>query len=62
MDEEMMKALQEDGEKLTAMTGEDHGPQFLHEWTCAKCFEWNIHHKLECTACGHVIPQVSEVD
>lgn len=26
MDEKMMKALEADGEKLRAMTGEDHGP------------------------------------
>lgn len=29
MDEEMMRALEADGEKLAAMTGEDHGPVFV---------------------------------
>ena len=28
-DKEMMKALEADGEKLTQLTGEDHGPAFL---------------------------------
>ena len=28
-DKEMMKALEADGEKLTQLTGEDHGPIFL---------------------------------
>lgn len=31
MDEEMMKALMADGEKLRAMTGEDHGPYFIYD-------------------------------
>lgn len=31
MDEEMMKALMSDGEKLRAMTGEDHGPLFIFD-------------------------------
>jgi len=29
--EEMLKALEEDGEKLKQLTGEDHGPYFLDE-------------------------------
>lgn len=29
MDDELMKALAADGEKLLALTGEDHGPLFL---------------------------------
>lgn len=29
MDEELMRALEADGEKLRAMTGEDHGPVFV---------------------------------
>lgn len=28
MDEEMIKALEADGEKLRQLTGEDHGPWF----------------------------------
>ncbi|MBX5131644.1 hypothetical protein HJB80_02915 [Rhizobium lentis] len=32
-DDEMMKALEEDGERLRQMTGEDHGPYFLAEET-----------------------------
>jgi hypothetical protein len=31
MDKEMMKALMADGEKLRAMTGEDHGPYFIYD-------------------------------
>lgn len=31
MDEEMMKALEADGEKLRQLTGEDHGPVFIHD-------------------------------
>lgn len=34
-DEEMMRALEADGEKLRQMTGEDHGPIWLE--TCPKC-------------------------
>lgn len=34
-DREMMKALQEDGEKLSQLTGEDHTPEFLQD--CAAC-------------------------
>lgn len=34
-DNEMMKALEEDGEKLRQLTGEDHGPSFLV--TCEAC-------------------------
>jgi hypothetical protein len=29
MDKEMIKALEADGEKLRAMTGEDHGPFYV---------------------------------
>lgn len=35
MDKEMMRALEADGEKLAALTGEDHGPYFLSE----KCIQ-----------------------
>jgi len=31
MDKEMMRALEADGEKLRALTGEDHGPHFPAE-------------------------------
>ncbi len=31
MNDEMMKALEADGEKLRQLTGEDHGPHFLPE-------------------------------
>jgi len=31
MDEEMMKALEADGEMLRSLTGEDHGPVFFDE-------------------------------
>ena len=31
MDEEMMAALEADGEKLRQLTGKDHGPVFLTE-------------------------------
>lgn len=30
-DDDMMKALEADGEKLRALTGEDHGPYFIGE-------------------------------
>ncbi|MEO1721364.1 MAG: hypothetical protein AAFR84_03045 [Pseudomonadota bacterium] len=33
MDEEMMRALEADGEKLRQLTGDDHGPVFL----CGEC-------------------------
>lgn len=35
-DREMMKALQADGEKMSALTGQDHTPEFLV--TCEECF------------------------
>lgn len=31
MDEETMKALLADGEKLQALTGENHGPWFVYD-------------------------------
>lgn len=31
MDKATMKALEQDGEKLRQLTGEDHGPYFLEE-------------------------------
>jgi hypothetical protein len=34
MDSKMQKALEEDGEKLRQLTGEDHGPAFLDEGPC----------------------------
>lgn len=34
-DREMMKALQEDAEKLGQLTGEDHTPEFLRD--CEAC-------------------------
>jgi hypothetical protein len=40
---EMMKALEEDGEKLRQLTGEDHGPVFLPDGE----LRW-----VNCEACG----------
>lgn len=34
MNEEIMKALEEDGETLRALTGKDHGPIFLAHSEC----------------------------
>lgn len=31
MDKEMMNALEADGEKMAALTGEDHGPVFVDD-------------------------------
>lgn len=47
-DKNMQKALAADGEKLRAMTGEDHGPYFLPEpdnvQFCRKCncVTWHV--------------------
>lgn len=39
MDKEMMRALEEDGEKLRQLTGKDHGPIFLQaaDPACPEC-------------------------
>ncbi len=42
-DNEMMKALEADGEYLRQMTGEDHGPVFLV--TCEACGGEGVFHK-----------------
>lgn len=42
-DNEMMKALEADGEYLRQMTGEDHGPVFL--LTCEACAGEGLFHK-----------------
>jgi DnaJ-class molecular chaperone len=34
---EMMKALEQDGDKLRQLTGEDHGPVFLAETRWVNC-------------------------
>ncbi len=44
-DDEMMRALEADGEKLRAMTGEDHGP-------------WDI--GTGCIECGADLPSPSD--
>jgi hypothetical protein len=36
-DDEMMKALEKDGEYLRQMTGEDHGPYFIYNAECVQC-------------------------
>ncbi len=36
-DDEMMKALEADGEYLRQMTGEDHGPYFFDAAGCIEC-------------------------
>lgn len=36
-DREMMAALEADGEKLRAMTDEDHGPHFVSDDECFYC-------------------------
>lgn len=46
MDERMMKALEEDGEKLRAITGKDYGPIFLDDAEC--CGLLDI---MQCGAC-----------
>ncbi len=56
-DDEMMRALESDGEKLRAMTGEDHGPH------CPEClgtgmrdsggvYPWGEHISLPCDCHG----------
>jgi len=37
LDDEMMKALEADGEYLRQMTGEDHGPYFFDVCGCIEC-------------------------
>lgn len=57
-DDEMMKALEADGEKLKALTGQDHGPHFIPEQPCEVCETcngvggWTIHGVGVCPACN----------
>jgi hypothetical protein len=52
MDEEMMKALEEDGEKMRALTGRDHGPVFLIDAECCGLLDLMM-----CGACPHRTPR-----
>lgn len=49
---EMMKALEQDGEKLRQLTGEDHGPVFLSDG-CEHVFEVDGPAPGRCTFCGY---------
>lgn len=60
-DKEMQAALEADGEKLRAMTGEDHGPYFFHahrkndcahEWGGWRDFDDGNGGELVCKKCG----------
>ena len=50
---EMMKALEADGEYLTAMTGADHGPVFVFDYYCTDCEqETDLDKDRRCISCG----------
>jgi hypothetical protein len=52
VNEEMMKALEVDGEKLRHLTGEDHGPHFVCDHRETSEWKWGKLPFYTCDACG----------